>query len=132
MRMAAENPIEVEGYKEGKCRLAFRKENEFRTIGSEGGKEEEDACHNEGALASQTRSGKTREGTADDAAYESAGGSDSVKEIRICEILCLKEECLKPLFGAGNDGGVVTEEQSSDYSNKDYRKEIALAAFICI
>ena len=44
----------------------------------------------------------------------------------------LKEKCLKPLFGAGNDGGVVTEEQSSDYSNKDYRKEIALAAFICI
>ena len=42
------------------------------------------------------------------------------------------EKGLKAFLCTRNDCCIVSEKQSSNYSNKDYRKEIALAAFIII
>ena len=48
----------------------------------------------------------------------------------IDKVLCIHEECLQSFFRTGNYRCVVSEQQSADYCHKDYRKQIALAAFI--
>ena len=52
-----------------------------------------------------------------------------MQKVSVSEVLSLKKESLKALLGTGNHSSVITKEQSSDYSNKDYREQIAPAAF---
>ena len=42
------------------------------------------------------------------------------------------KESLQTFFRTGNHCSIVTEQQTSDNGNKDYRKQIALASFISI
>ena len=56
-----------------------------------------------------------------------------MEEVCIGKVLGSDEESLKTFLGSGNDSSVISEEKTSDYSDKDNRKEIALAAFvICV
>ena len=51
-------------------------------------------------------------------------------EISICKVRGTHEERLKTFFSTGDYRCIVTEQQTTDNRNKDYRKEIAPAAFI--
>ena len=53
-------------------------------------------------------------------------------EVSVDKVLGTHEECLKAFLCTRYDRCIVSEKQSSDYSNKDYRKQIALAASISI
>ena len=53
-----------------------------------------------------------------------------MEEVCIDEVLGTHEECLKTFLRSGYDSCVISEKETSYNSDKDYRKQIALAAFV--
>ena len=55
-----------------------------------------------------------------------------MEEVTIHKVIGTKEECLKTLLRSGDDSSVISEKETSNNSDKDYRKQIALVAFFIL
>ena len=79
-------------------------------------------------FAAEARGEQTLEGAADDAADEGVRRGDAVDGVGVGEV-GPHEEGLEALFGTGDDGGVVAEQQAVEDGNEHDREEIGAAAF---
>ena len=48
--------------------------------------------------------------------------------VGVGEVTCPHKERLQSLLGTGDDGGVIAEQQTSQYSNKDDGEKISAVA----
>ena len=105
---------------------------EFGIIRTESREEEADTRDEEGFLSSQPRSHDSRNAASYDTTDKCTGCCEPVPEIGVQEALGPHEEGLETLLRSGYDSCIISEQEPSNNGNKNYRKQIALAAFVSV